>query len=252
MSPRSPPHRIAAARATAVEADAVAGAGDAEALAGAAAGGAGDGRGARAGRGAGAGQGRDIRVGIRVGVVGVVLKLNLVEPGAELIEAGGLAGGDDVPGLAWLHGLGADDAGGRNWATLGDGAGRLTGMAAGLDHGGGGWDIEDVQLAAGGGLDGVLAGGIVRDVIAIEDVVVPVALALLDQGVLEAERALEAAGLRGVLGERELTRVVVPRAEQVDGLAVGGSAEREVQLNSGHFRLSIASVDWKKIVMNLE
>jgi len=107
-------------------------------------------------------------------------------------------------------------------------------VTAGADGRGGGWDIEDVQLAAGGGLDGVLAGGIVRDVVSIKDIVVPVALALLEEGALEAERSLEAAGLGGVLGERELTGVVVPRAEEVDGLAVGGGAESEVQLDSRH------------------
>lgn len=72
------------------------------------------------------------------------------------------------------------------------------------------------------------------DVVAVDDVVVPVALALLESLALEAESALPATGLTGVLGERELAVVVVPGAEEVDGLAVRGSAESKVELDSGH------------------
>jgi len=115
-------------------------------------------------------------------------------------------------------------------------------MALGLSGrwgGGGGGrlgdgDVEHVELAAGGGLGGELAGGIVRDVVAVDDVVVPVPLALLQSGALEAESALPAARLGGVLGERELAIVVVPRAEEMDGLDVRGGAESEVELDSGH------------------
>jgi hypothetical protein len=71
--------------------------------------------------------------------------------------------------------------------------------------------------------------------VAVNDVVVPVALTLLEGGSLEAESSLPAAGLGGVLGEGKLAVVVVPRTEKVDCLAVGGSAEGEVELNSGHF-----------------
>jgi len=90
-------------------------------------------------------------------------------------------------------------------------------------------DIEDVQLTAGGGLDGGLNAGVVGDVVAIDDVVVPVALAGLEGGGLEAESALPGAGLgrRLVLGEGKLALVTVPGAEQVDGLDTGGDAERE-------------------------
>jgi hypothetical protein len=31
-------------------------------------------------------------------------------------------------------------------------------------------DVKDVELAAGGGLDGEFAGGVVRDVVAVDDV----------------------------------------------------------------------------------
>lgn len=74
-----------------------------------------------------------------------------------------------------------------------------------------------------------------RDVVAVDDVVVPVALALLQGLALEAESALPATSLVGILGERELSIVVVPGTEQVDGLAVGGSAESEVELDGGHY-----------------
>jgi hypothetical protein len=224
-----------AAGAVAVQADAVTGAGDAEAFACAAAGGAGHRRGAGAGGAAGAGERWDIRLSIGVRLVLRLAKVNGVEASGELVEAGGFAGRDDVLGLAGLEWLGADNASWGDWAALGDGASGLAGRAAGLDGDTGSWDIEDVELAASGGLDGVLASGIVRNVIAVEDIVVPVALALLDQGALEAKGALEAAGLGGVLGQGKLACIVVPRADEVDGLAVGGSAERKVQLNSGHY-----------------
>jgi hypothetical protein len=51
---------------------------------------------------------------------------------------------------------------------------------------------------------------------------------------LELEASDPSTGLLGVLGKRKLTLVTVPGAEQVHGLAVGGSAESEVKLDSGH------------------
>lgn len=74
-----------------------------------------------------------------------------------------------------------------------------------------------------------------RDVVAIDDVVVPVALALLECLPLEAKGALPPSGLGGVLGKRKLAIVVVPRTEQMYGLDIGGSAEGEVKLDSGHY-----------------
>ena len=55
---------------------------------------------------------------------------------------------------------------------------------------------------------------------------------------MELEASDPASGLLGVLGERELTLVAVPGTEKVDCLAVGGSAESEVKLDSGHCDLS--------------
>ena len=66
--------------------------------------------------------------------------------------------------------------------------------------------------------------------------VVPVALTLLEHGTLELECSLPGTLLLGVLilSERKLARVVVPRAEEVDGLDGGGGAESERKLSRRH------------------
>jgi hypothetical protein len=89
--------------------------------------------------------------------------------------------------------------------------------------------IEDIEGAAGGGLNRRLLAGVVRYVVAVDDVVVPVPLAGLDDGGLEAEGALPRAGLgRGlVLGEGELAGVAVPGTEKVDSLDARRDAEAE-------------------------
>ena len=145
-------------------------------------------------------------------------------------------GVDDLAGLAGALRLGRDDAAGGDTTTLGDVLRDAAGFAGGLggSSSGLGRDVDDVQLAAGGGLGGVVLGGVVRDVVAVDDVVVPVALALLESGTLEFEAADPTTGLLGVLGKGKLTLVAVPGTEKVDGLAVGGSAESEVKLDSGH------------------
>jgi len=74
-----------------------------------------------------------------------------------------------------------------------------------------------------------------RDMVAIDDIVVPIALSLLQSGILESKCAFPGARLGRVLGEWELTTIVVPRSQQVDRLAIGGSAEREIELDSRHF-----------------
>jgi hypothetical protein len=73
--------------------------------------------------------------------------------------------------------------------------------------------------------------------VAIDDVVVPVSLARLEGRILEAKGTLPGTGLGGslVLGERELTNVVVPRAEKMNGLDAGRDAERERELMRRHF-----------------
>jgi len=69
-------------------------------------------------------------------------------------------------------------------------AARITRAAAGFYGLGlslGSWDIEDVELAAGGWLHDMLVGGVVRDMVPIHDVVVPVSLPLLHSATLEAK-----------------------------------------------------------------
>lgn len=75
-------------------------------------------------------------------------------------------------------------------------------------------NIEDVQLAAGSGLDDVFLGWVVRDVVAVHAVVVPVAATELEGvGALKAEGTFPRAwlGIAGLDGrEWELVLVVVP------------------------------------------
>jgi hypothetical protein len=236
--------RVSAAGASAVEPDAVTGAGDAEAFARAAAGaGADAARRRRVGR---AGSERwDIRLLIGI-VVGLVLGLVVGDGLVRELVGEGLEGSlvvlavDDLASLVGTFGPGSDDPGGRQRAALGDrGSADAAGVAGGLlgrrgGLGGLSWDIEDVELAASGGLGGVLLGGIVGNVVAVNDVVVPVSLTLLQGSALEFEAADPSAVLLGVLGKGKLSGVVVPGAEQVHGLAVVGSAESEVELDSGH------------------
>ena len=132
-----------------------------------------------------------------------------------------------------LAGLGVRDAGRAQAAALRDLDGhgwalRRGGDRARLGH------VEDVELAACGRLLCRGLGGVVRDVVAVHDVVVPVALAGGQSRGLEAEVALPGAGFGGIFAERELARVVVPGAEEVDCLDVGGGAEGEGELDGGH------------------
>lgn len=128
-------------------------------------------------------------------------------------------------------GLGGNDAAWGDATTVGDlGGGDTAGLAVGLAGGRrllGSWDIDDVELAASSGLGGVVLSRVVRDVVAVNDVlgtismqreglcdvetyVVPVALALLQGGALKLEGANPSSGLLGVLGEGKLTLVAVP------------------------------------------
>jgi hypothetical protein len=72
------------------------------------------------------------------------------------------------------------------------------------------WDVENVEFAARGGFGGVVFGWVVRDVVPVDDVVVPVALALFERAVLEFEATEPPAALLGVFGQRQLAGVVVP------------------------------------------
>ena len=68
--------------------------------------------------------------------------------------------------------------------------------------------------------------------------VVPVSLTLLESDALEFEVADPAAGFLGIFRERKLPCIVVPGAEKVDSLAIGGGAESEVELDRGHCAFS--------------
>jgi hypothetical protein len=224
----------AAAGAAAVELDALASAGDAVAFARAGRGDGGWGRAFGAGR-AGRERGHVGAVGVVIGVIlGVLIEALLGKAGVEGLKSGlGVLTGNDVGGLAWALGLGCADGRGRERAALGNDARVAAGRALGSSGGSGlgGWDIEDVQLAAGGGLSGELAAGVVGDLVAIEHVVEPVALTGLEDRGLEAEGTLP-----GALGarERELTLIAIPGTDEVDGLDRRGGAESKGELSSGH------------------
>lgn len=258
---------VTAAGAVAVDEDAVALAGDSVALAGAGA--AVGGRGAVAGElAAGAGAVRAVgQVGAGAGDGGAEVGDDVLV----LVDAGGseaaaqlvLVVVDDLAGGVGRDGLGSLDLRDGQRAALGDVDGqaragrRLAGARGRLGRAGvargalgrrgrgglgrrlGLGDVENVELAAGGGLDGGDLTGVVRDVVPIDDVVVPVALAGLEGGAREAESALPRARLGGglVLGQGELPNVVVPGTEKVDGLDARRDAERERHLNSRHVDL---------------
>lgn len=138
----------------------------------------------------------------------------------------------------WLLWLRVSDLGWSQWATLRDLAGvslaevggsnreRWLLVSRGSGSGGGlldGWNVEDVELATSGLLHDEFLGWVMRDVVAVDDVVVPVSGTWL-----QSVRGLEAEGtfpatwlgrrvLGGERGERELRGVVVPAAEEMDG-----------------------------------
>jgi hypothetical protein len=74
-------------------------------------------------------------------------------------------------------------------------------------------NVEDVEFAAGGGLRGMVFGWVMRNMVAVDDVVVPVPLALLQRVPLELEASQPSAALLWILGQWKLACVIVPRAE---------------------------------------
>lgn len=73
--------------------------------------------------------------------------------------------------------------------------------------------------------------------VSIDNVVIPVALSWLKCGTLESESTLPRTRFGGslILRKRKLAGVIVPRTEKVDGLNARRCAQRERELNSGHF-----------------
>jgi len=185
-----------------VELDAITSTGDAESLAAAVRGNRGwAGACGAAGRVAGSGraQGWDaakgaVRVDIRVDIFLefrflIILERSLAEAGRESLESGlSVLLANNVLSLTWAIWLWALDLGG--WATLWNFS-RLAARFAGL---GGrvlaGWNVEDVELAASGWLDGEFLGRVVGDAVAVHLVVVPVSLAWLESLGLEAKGSL--------------------------------------------------------------
>jgi hypothetical protein len=157
---------VATDAATAVDLDAVTLAGDAIALAAAVGAGVAHGGDGRRGRAAGAGR-RDGRAG-QLGVV--IREIGIGESGGELVngDGGGEVGLAELTGSIGLGGLGVLDPRGRESTADGDVGGAALAWAG--CGGGPTGDIEDVELAAGGGLDGELGSGVVRDVVSIDDV----------------------------------------------------------------------------------
>jgi hypothetical protein len=258
---------VSAAGSTAVELDALAGTGDSVSLAWAGRNVGDIGAGGDGGVWSGA-EGRASGGWWAELVVRVVLIVDggLREAACDISNGGGLKGAvlglEDSLGRVWGDGLGRLDLGDGEWASLGDvgvgsagltagggrrvlagGGGRLAGGRLGwLGRrwlgwlAGGGWNIEDVQNATSGGLGGGGLGGVVGNMVPINDVVVPVSLTSLECGALESECSLPCASLGGGLvgSKRKLTRVVVPRTEEMYGLDSGGGAEIEAELNGGH------------------
>lgn len=127
---------------------------------------------------------------------------------------------------------------GRRQGTASRDVGRLPTSMAGTTRAGfavTSGNIENIELAASGGLDGEVNSGIVGDVVAIHDVVVPVATTKLQDRGLEAEFASPCARLGGVLGQGKFARVAIPGTDEMHGFDASGSANRKVKLNGGHF-----------------
>jgi len=96
--------------------------------------------------------------------------------------------GNDVGSLTWALGLWAADGSWGDGATLWDSAGLTAGSTL-VSSAGGGWDVQNVELAASGWLSGEFAGWVVADLVTVEHVVEPVALAWDEDGALVAERS---------------------------------------------------------------
>jgi len=160
-----------------------------------------------------------------------------------------LGEGQDVLGLAGRDGLRSLDLRDGQGAAAGDVKSEGRGLGRGLLAGGRGLlgllggNVQDVELPAGGGLDSGGQAWVMGTVVAVEDVIVPVALAGLELGRGEAEGGLPGArlGRRLVAGERELVDVAVPRADEVNSLDAGGNSDGERELDR-HIVLYIISL----------
>jgi hypothetical protein len=158
----------------------------------------------------------------RHGEIVVLINSGGAEAGGEFLDGWcAVVGGQDVLGRGWVDWLWRLDLGNGKRASDGDGGAFAAGFSsAGRGVLGGlgrlgrllGWDIEDVQNTAGGGLGGGGLGWVVGNVVTINDIVIPVTLTSLEGGTLESEGTLPGTRLGGglVLGERKLTSIVIP------------------------------------------
>jgi hypothetical protein len=136
-----------------------------------------------------------------------------------------------------VPGLGSDDldvAGGTGVLHVGSGGGVLTlitgSRGIGGAHGRGAAGAEDVEDVEGDTAGGLLGGGLVwveRLKVAVKDEVVPVTLGVASGRLGELDVEAPGAGSGLGLSHVELGSVVVPRAEELDGLDVGGGEEGE-------------------------
>jgi len=179
-----------------------------------------------------------------VGVAGLHVKtVELVNP----VGIVGVLAVDDAARLMRLHGLGRNDLVGRHTTTASnadvDGEtgpvvrrSRRSSNGGSNDNsrGGGGGNIKDVEGTSSSGLNSSQLGGVVDDLITVNNVVVPVAGSGDDARALELEDATPGTitttrvDLKG-----ELALVVVPRTDKMDVLDAGGGSDTELELDRG-------------------
>lgn len=111
-------------------------------------------------------------------------------------------------------------------------------------------DVEDVELPARRGLNRGVFRGVMGDVVAIDDVVVPIPMARHQRRSLELESAPPTPLLPGVFRQWKHALVVVPGAQQVNGLHVRGRAKREIHLDRRHREIVIIK-PWIPVVVVL-
>lgn len=97
--------------------------------------------------------------------------------------------------------------------------------------------IENVQHPPSGRFRGRGLSRIVGDMVTINDVVVPISLTGLESGALEAKGAFPRTRLGGclILGQWELTGVVIPGAKEMNGLDARRRSQREGELHGCHY-----------------
>jgi len=164
---------------------------------------------------------------------------------------------NDVAGLIGLDGVRGADLARRDGPAFGDVDGRWPGVSLGVARGrlldvGRCGNIEDVELAASGRLNGGVPGRIMGDMVAIDDIVVPISMARHKCRSLEPEGAFPTALLSRVFRKRKLALVIIPRAQQMNGLYVRGRAKSEIHLNRGRHRdMDIIMKPWILVVVVL-